>query len=80
MLVGTRVLQGIAGAMMVPVGRSAALRYPAKSDLVRAIALSPARRWPYLSSRRHRRRRSRRSESWRWTLLEFNIPIGTEGF
>jgi MFS family permease len=39
MLVGMRVLQGVGGAMMVPVGRLAVLRRSEKSDLVRAIAL-----------------------------------------
>ena len=47
MLVGTRVVQGIGGAMMVPVGRLAVLRYSEKSDLVRAIALLT---WPALTA------------------------------
>ena len=47
MLVGMRVLQGIGGAMMVPVGRLAVLRYSDKSDLVRAIALLT---WPALAA------------------------------
>ncbi len=56
-LVGTRVLQGVGGALMVPVGRLVVLRATAKADLVRAIAyltwpglvapvLAPARGWP----------------------------------
>lgn len=47
MLVTMRVLQGVGGAMMVPVGRLAVLRYSAKSDLVRAIALLT---WPALTA------------------------------
>jgi EmrB/QacA subfamily drug resistance transporter len=45
MLVGTRVLQGIGGAMMVPVGRLVVIRTTAKTDLVRAIAYLT---WPAL--------------------------------
>jgi MFS family permease len=45
MLVATRGLQGIGGAMMVPVGRLVVLRTTAKSDLVRAIAYLT---WPAL--------------------------------
>jgi len=40
-----RVLQGIGGAMMVPVGRLAVLRVTDKVDLIRAIALLT---WPAL--------------------------------
>jgi MFS family permease len=45
MLVATRVLQGIGGAMMVPVGRLVVIRSTAKTDLVRAIAYLT---WPAL--------------------------------
>jgi EmrB/QacA subfamily drug resistance transporter len=45
MLVGTRVLQGIGGAMMVPVGRLVVIRTTAKTDLVKAIAYLT---WPAL--------------------------------
>jgi MFS family permease len=37
-LVATRVLQGVGGALMVPVGRLAVLRTTAKSDLIRRSA------------------------------------------
>ena len=47
MLVAMRIVQGIGGAMMVPVGRLAVLRNSAKSDLVRAIALLT---WPALAA------------------------------
>jgi EmrB/QacA subfamily drug resistance transporter len=43
--VGARVLQGIGGAMMVPVGRLAVLRSTEKKDLVKAIATIT---WPGL--------------------------------
>jgi MFS family permease len=45
MLTGTRVLQGVSGAMMVPVGRLVVLRTTAKSDLMKAIAYLT---WPAL--------------------------------
>ena len=45
MLIATRVLQGVGGAMMVPVGRLVVLRTTAKTDLVRAIAYLT---WPAL--------------------------------
>jgi MFS family permease len=38
MLISTRVLQGVGGALMPPVGRLVVLRSTAKTDLVRAIA------------------------------------------
>ncbi|MCO8271331.1 MFS transporter [Actinoplanes sp. TRM 88003] len=47
MLVSTRVLQGIGGALMVPVGRLVVIRTTAKSDLVRAIAYLT---WPALTA------------------------------
>ena len=45
--VGARVLQGLGGAMMVPVGRLAVLRTTEKSALVGAIALLT---WPALAA------------------------------
>src|SRR3954453_2315296 len=45
MLVATRVLQGVGGAMMVPVGRLVVIRTTAKTDLARAIAYLT---WPAL--------------------------------
>jgi EmrB/QacA subfamily drug resistance transporter len=45
MLVGTRILQGVGGAMMVPVGRLVVIRTTAKTDLVKAIAYLT---WPAL--------------------------------
>jgi EmrB/QacA subfamily drug resistance transporter len=46
-LTAMRVVQGIGGAMMVPVGRLAVLRATAKKDLVRAIAWLT---WPALAA------------------------------
>ncbi len=45
--VAARALQGLGGAMMVPVGRLAVLRTTAKPDLLRAIALLT---WPGLTA------------------------------
>jgi EmrB/QacA subfamily drug resistance transporter len=45
MLVATRLLQGVGGAMMVPVGRLVVIRTTAKTDLVTAIAYLT---WPAL--------------------------------
>ncbi|WP_327000303.1 MFS transporter [Dactylosporangium sp. NBC_01737] len=47
MLVAGRVVQGVAGAMMVPVGRFIVLAGTAKSDLVRAVAYLT---WPALAA------------------------------
>ncbi len=47
MLVGTRMLQGVGGALMVPVGRLVVIRTTAKTDLVRAIAYLT---WPALTA------------------------------
>src|SRR4051812_19735957 len=47
MLVGMRILQGVGGAMMVPVGRLAVLRGSGKANPVRTIALLT---WPALAA------------------------------
>ncbi|WP_238012270.1 MFS transporter [Dactylosporangium sp. AC04546] len=47
MLVAGRVVQGVAGAMMVPVGRFIVLAGTAKADLVRAVAYLT---WPALAA------------------------------
>jgi len=78
-LVAARILQGIGGAMMVPVGRLLLLRTAAKTELVAAMAwlTTPALLGPvvgppiggfivtYLD--------------WRW-VFNINIPIGVLGF
>jgi EmrB/QacA subfamily drug resistance transporter len=79
MLVGMRVLQGVGGAMMVPVGRLAVLRHSEKSDLVRAIALLT---WPALAAPVIAPALGgaiATFASWRWIFL-INIPIGVVGF
>ncbi len=77
-LVGARIVQGIGGAMMVPVGRLVLLRSVAKSELVAAMAwlTVPALVGPvvgpplggfivtYFS--------------WRW-IFDINVPIGILG-
>lgn len=78
MLVAMRVLQGVGGAMMVPVGRLAVLRSTAKSDLVRAIALLtwPALTAPVLAPALGGAIAT--AGSWRWIFI-INIPIGVVG-
>jgi len=77
-LVGARVLQGLGGAMMVPVGRMVMLRSIEKSELVRAMAwlTVPALIGPvigppvggFLTT----------YLSWRW-IFWINLPIGVLG-
>jgi len=73
--VAARVLQGISGAMMVPVGRLAVLRSTEKKDLVRAISFIT---WPGLVAPvlgpplggfivTH--------ASWQW-IFYLNLPLG----
>ena len=73
-----RVLQGIAGAMMVPVGRLVVLRNTAKRDLLRAMAFitTPGLVAPvvgpavggFITT----------YASWRW-IFYLNVPIGALG-
>jgi EmrB/QacA subfamily drug resistance transporter len=77
-LVASRIVQGIGGAMMVPVGRLVLLRTTPKSELVSAMAwlLVPATLGPvvgpplggFLVS----------TLSWRW-IFYINVPIGLAG-
>ncbi|KAB7739703.1 MFS transporter [Parvibaculum sedimenti] len=77
-MVAARILQGIGGAMMVPVGRLVILRTVPKADLVNAMAwltvpalLGPVLGPPvggFIST----------FGSWRWIFL-INIPIGILG-
>ena len=77
--VAARVVQGLGGAMMVPVGRLTVLRTTEKSDLLRAIAILT---WPGLSApllgpplggfiAEH--------ASWRYIFI-VNIPLGIIGY
>jgi EmrB/QacA subfamily drug resistance transporter len=79
MLIGMRVLQGVGGAMMVPVGRLAVLRHSGKADLVRAIAMLT---WPALAAPVIAPALGGAIAtygSWRAIFL-INIPIGIVGF
>lgn len=78
MLVMARMLQGLGGAMMVPVGRLVVLRTVQRSDLVRAMAwlTMPALIGPvlgpplggFITTYFH----------WRW-IFYINVPIGILG-
>lgn len=74
-----RIVQGIGGAMMVPVGRIAVMRTTAQKDLLRAIAYLT---WPalvapiigppvggFITT----------YANWRWIFL-LNVPLGILGF
>ena len=78
MLVATRVLQGIGGAMMVPVGRLVVLRTTAKSELVRAIAYLtwPALLAPVIAPALGGILST--YASWRWIFV-INVPLGVAG-
>jgi EmrB/QacA subfamily drug resistance transporter len=78
MLVATRVLQGIGGAMMVPVGRLMVIRTTAKTDLVKAIAYLT---WPALVAPLIAPALGgvlSTYASWRWIFL-VNVPLGLAG-
>jgi EmrB/QacA subfamily drug resistance transporter len=78
MLVSTRVLQGIGGAMMVPVGRLVVIRTTAKTDLVKAIAYLT---WPALVAPLVAPALGgvlSTYASWRWIFL-VNVPLGLAG-
>lgn len=77
-LVGMRVLQGVGGAMMVPVGRLAVLRATTKAELVRAIAYLT---WPALTAPVLAPALGGAIVtyfSWRWIFL-INVPLGIVG-
>jgi MFS family permease len=72
--VALRVLQGVGGAMMTPVGRLVVMRHPARpvdrhafgADLARAVR---ARGRPTGGRLHHR------APGWRW-IFYFNVPLG----
>jgi EmrB/QacA subfamily drug resistance transporter len=78
MLTATRILQGVGGAMMVPVGRLAVLRTTAKSDLIRAIAYLtwPALLAPVIAPAVGGILTT--YASWRWIFI-INLPLGIAG-
>jgi len=78
-LVGARVLQGIGGAMMVPVGRLLLLRTVAKQELVAAMAwlTMPALIGPVLGPPIGGLIVT--YFNWRW-IFNINIPVGILGF
>ncbi len=73
-----RILQGVGGAMMVPVGRLIVLRNTEKQDLIRAIAFLtwPALTAPVLGPPLGGLITT--YASWRWIFF-LNIPIGLVG-
>ena len=77
-LVAARVLQGVGGAMMVPVGRLVLLRTAAKHELVGAMALlsTPALLGPVLGPPLGGFFVT--YMSWRW-IFYINLPIGVLG-
>ena len=79
MLVGARILQGIGGAMMVPVGRLVVLRATAKRDLLDATAYLtwPALLAPVLAPALGGWIVS--VASWPWIFL-INVPLGVVAF
>src|SRR5690349_17309454 len=77
-LTATRVLQGVGGALMVPVGRLAVLRATPKADLITAIAYLtwPALLAPVLAPPIGGVLAE--YASWRWIFL-INVPLGLAG-
>lgn len=78
LLTAARVLQGVGGAMMVPVGRLAVLRTTRKSSLIAAIAYLtwPALLAPVLAPFVGGLLTT--YASWRWIFL-LNVPLGVVG-
>jgi EmrB/QacA subfamily drug resistance transporter len=77
-LTATRILQGVGGALMVPVGRLAVLRATAKADLIRAIAYLT---WPALLAPVLAPAVGgvlSQYASWRWIFV-INVPLGVAG-
>lgn len=79
MLVVARVVQGIGGAMMVPVGRMTVLRVTEKKDVIRAVAWLtwPALVAPILAPFVGGLLTT--YASWHWIFV-VNVPLGILGF
>jgi EmrB/QacA subfamily drug resistance transporter len=78
-LVALRVVQGVGGAMMVPVGRLVVLSKTAKSDLLRAMSMLV---WPALVAPVIAPLAGGlivTYASWRWLFL-VNVPLGVLAF
>jgi EmrB/QacA subfamily drug resistance transporter len=78
-LVIMRVVQGIGGAMMVPVGRLAVLRVTERADLIRSIALLT---WPALVAPVIAPLAGgiiTTYATWHWIFL-LNVPLGVVAF
>jgi EmrB/QacA subfamily drug resistance transporter len=78
-LTATRVLQGVGGAMMVPVGRLVVLRRTDKADLINAIAYLT---WPALAAPVIAPALGgvlTTYASWRWIFV-VNLPLGVAAF
>ena len=77
-LVAARVLQGVGGAMMIPVGRLVLLRTAAKNELVAAMAwlTIPALIGPVVGPPLGGIIAT--YTSWRW-IFDINVPIGVAG-
>lgn len=70
-----RILQGVGGALMVPVGRLAVLRTTPKHQLIKAIATLT---WPALVAPLSARLWAAyitRYASWHWIFF-INVPLG----
>ena len=78
-LVASRIVQGIGGAMMVPIGRLVLLRSVSKAELVSAMTwlMVPAQIGPILGPPIGGFLVT--SLSWRW-IFYINVPIGVLGF
>ena len=79
MLVGSRVLQGVGGALMVPVGRLVVLRVTEKRDLLDAVAYLT---WPALLAPVFAPVLGgwiTTIASWHWIFL-INVPLGAAAF
>jgi EmrB/QacA subfamily drug resistance transporter len=78
-LIVFRVLQGVGGALMVPVGRLAVLRVTTKGDLIRTMALLT---WPALAAPVIAPLVGgilTTYASWHWIFL-INVPLGVVAF